>query len=226
MNDILLKHTDSSRQGSIAANLRKKRLSYFIGFLSSIEKKKIEILDVGGTVSFWQNTEPIFKEQDKDVHITILNLKPQHSEHGFITAVTGDACDLSIFKEKQFDIVFSNSVIEHLGTWDSQKRMANEVRRVGIYYFVQTPNRYFLIEPHFIFPFFQFLPLALKVFLTRHFNLGWYKNIGSKEDAIKAIRKIRLLNFKEFKSLFPEAQIYKEKFFGLIKSFIAYKFYV
>jgi 2-polyprenyl-3-methyl-5-hydroxy-6-metoxy-1,4-benzoquinol methylase len=69
------------------------------------------------------------------------------------------------FQNDEFDIVFSNSVIEHVGSYEEQNLMASEVRRVGKRYFIQTPNLFFPIEPHFLFPFFQFLPLDYRVTL-------------------------------------------------------------
>jgi len=72
--------------------------------------------------------------------------------------------------------------------------MANEGRRVGKRYFVQTPNLYFSIEPHFVFPFFQFLLLQAKVWLITHFYLGWCKKISSLEIAVAIAISIKLLS--------------------------------
>jgi hypothetical protein len=101
--------------------------------------------------------------------------------------------------------------------------MANEVARVGKSYFIQTPNKYFPIEPHWLFPFFQFLPFSIQVFLTQHFTLGNIKKTNSKEAAINLVKEVRLLSKKEFESLFKDAKIYKEKIIGLTKSYTAYK---
>lgn len=54
------------------------------------------------------------------------------------------------FQDNEFDAVFSNSVIEHVGDYEAQRQMANEIMRVGKRYFVQTPNFYFPIEPHIL----------------------------------------------------------------------------
>jgi len=84
--------------------------------------------------------------------------------------------------------------------------MASEAMRVATYYFIQTPNRYFPIEPHFKFPLFQFLPDSLKVFLqtrTSIINGVKYK----KEYAEKTIREIRLLSQDELSCLFPKQQL-------------------
>jgi len=130
---------------------------------------------------------------------------------------------MDFFKDKSFDAVFSNSVIEHVGTFEDQKMMANEVIRVTNFYFIQTPNLYFPIEPHFLVPFFQFFPLSLKVFLVKNFSLGWVEKEKNSENALNTINSIRLLNYKEMNLLFPKSYIFREKFLGLTKSFFAYK---
>lgn len=72
----------------------------------------------------------------------------------------GDATNLSQYSDKSFDIVFSNSVIEHLYTKENQISMAKEVNRVGKNYFIQTPNYWFPIEPHWVFPSFSIFLLV------------------------------------------------------------------
>ena len=69
--------------------------------------------------------------------------------------VIGDACNLDMLSSKSFDIIYSNSVIEHVGR-ERQKEFANEIMRVGKKYWVQTPYKHFPVEPHFVFPFFQY----------------------------------------------------------------------
>jgi len=108
--------------------------------------------------------------------------------------------------------VFSNSVIEHVPQ-DLQAAFAAEISRVGQRYFVQTPNRNFPIEPHYQFPFFQFLPLRLQRALNRRFTLGWQKK-GEWEE-------ITLLSARQLKRLFPDAEIHRERIFGLTKSLMA-----
>src|SRR3989338_3623894 len=195
-----------------------RRLKRFALFRILAQKlpRPVRILDVGGTQVFWQtmqfHTEP-------GVHITILNQTPVKVTHQSFDSDTGDARDLSRFKDESFDIVFSNSVIEHVGSFEDQKRMADEVRRVGRHYFIQTPNRYFPIEPHFVFPFFQFLPLTVRIRLVRRWRLGWHPRFTDDDEAREAVSSIRLLTLKEMKTLFPGARIYKERFWGLTKSF-------
>lgn len=85
-------------------------------------------------------------------------------EYDNISSVSGDATDLREYEDKSFNLVFSNSVIEHVGDFTAQRKMAKEMMRVGKHCYLQTPNRYFPLEPHFLFPCFQFLPIRLRAF--------------------------------------------------------------
>ena len=96
--------------------------------------------------------------------------------------------------------------------------MASEVTRVGKKYVIQTPNKYFFIEPHYLLPFFQFLPNSLKFFILTKTKMSRLKK-WDKELAKQYIDEIRLMNFNEIKTLFPNCKVYFEKFLGMNKSF-------
>jgi hypothetical protein len=209
---------DNRDPDSLATKLRQKRFAFFVRLLESVPRP-LKILDVGGTQSFW---ERIPFTADSGVEIVILNLSITGTPTEQFSYIAGDATDMRAIGTGEFDVVFSNSVIEHVGSLEQQRRMAEEVQRVGKRYFVQTPHRYFPLEPHFLLPYFQFWPLAVRVFLVRHFNVGWYKKIPDKHLATKEVASIRLLTEREIMQLFPGSTIYKEKFLGLTKSLIAY----
>jgi hypothetical protein len=212
-----LKPNDYSNPNYIGSIFRKKRFQFFEERISKMEKP-VTILDIGGTAAFWvaQNYH-----KRNDVMITVLNLRSEETHYSNIKVVEGDACDLSMYSDHAFDISFSNSLIEHLYTRESQQKMANEAVRVGRFHFIQTPNRYFPIEPHFKFPFFQFLPKALKIYLqTRTSLINGVKY--DREYAENIVNEIRLLTKKEMQSLFPSSNLYVERFFGLAKSFVLY----
>ena len=155
-----------------------------------------------------------------DIQVTILNLEQDECHHENVHCVVGDAQDMRQFHDSCFDIVYSNSVIEHLGSMDQMVRMASEVRRVGRRYFVQTPYRYFPIEPHFVFPMFQFLPLSIRILLVQHFSLGWMAKQPDRKRAAEEVGSINLLSRRQLQSLFPEGRIMEERLLGLIKSLI------
>lgn len=218
LKDISLKPNDYSNPNYLGSQFRKKRFLFFEEKLKLLNKP-VTILDIGGTVRFWTDEN----YQHKDVFITIINLRPEESPHPNIRAMIGNACDLSMFEDGAFDITFSNSLIEHLYSKDNQIKMAKEAMRVGKNFFIQTPNRYFPIEPHFKFPFFQFLPKGLKIFLqtrTSLINGVMY----DKEYAQDIVNEIRLLSKGEMKELFPKSKLWVERFMGMAKSFVAYSF--
>ena len=208
---------------SLYQYFRKKRFKFFISLLERVKTDKtIQILDIGGTEIYWERMK---FSNNTNVIVTLLNLEKVPTKNNNFISIKGDASDLSLFKDKQFDVVFSNSVIEHLFSFDNQEKMAAEVMRVGKYYYVQTPNYFFPIEPHWEFPFFQFLPFKIRVFLTKNFNLGYYKKTANEEDAIKLVSEIRLLTEKQMKRLFPGGKVYRETFLGvLVKSITLYSF--
>lgn len=209
---------DARRPGSLAARMRRNRFELFRSLVARLDRP-LTILDVGGTEYFW---ETMGYAEEPGVRIVLLNLyRAPVRRPGFRSAV-GDARELPQYETDEFDIVFSNSVIEHVGDFEGQRRMAAEIRRVGERYFVQTPNRYFPIEPHFLFPGYQFLPFEARVFLVRHFELGWVGRIPDPVQAAKTVGAIRLLDRAELETLFPRARIYRERFCGLTKSFIVY----
>ena len=214
---LLRKIADNSAQDSVASGLRMRRMQFFRGLTAGLPRP-LRVLDVGGTEEFWRIA---FGDLD-GMQITLLNVKPGQSTDPHFQCVTGDARSMPQFGNGQFDIVFSNSVIEHVGDWNQQWRMANEVRRIGKRFFVQTPNRYFPIEPHFLVPGFQFLPVRVRVAMVRRWKLGWWPRIPDKIEARKEVESIQLLTKGELQKLFPESRIGVERFFGLSKSFFAY----
>lgn len=195
---------------------RRKRFLIFKDLVKNLPRP-IKILDAGGTENFW--IQMGFTNAE-DANIVILNPAPVKTTYNNIMYTEGDARDLSRFKDKEFDIVFSNSAIEHVGDFEDQKKMAREVIRTGKKHFVQTPNYYFLIEPHFLFPLFQFFPQKLQVFLLMNFRLGWFNKCKTKDEALDILSSIRLLEKSELAVLFPESRILKEKFLFFTKSFM------
>mgnify|MGYP000698551214 CR=1 len=210
---------DSNNKGSIGDRFRSKRFRFFEQFLSKYEGN-VSILDVGGTENFWKNRN---LDSHTNVKITLLNLSKEDTTLPYIASVAGDATNMNSFNTGQFDVVFSNSVIEHLYTFKNQRSMASECRRVGKYFFVQTPNKYFFLEPHYLLPYFQFVPkkigfwLLTKTILSRGYR--W-----SDEDARQYLEEIRLLSLNEFSELFEHGAIYHEKFLGMSKSYTAHNF--
>jgi hypothetical protein len=219
MTKLLFKKIADMREAdSMITRLRHKRLALFRSLLDQVPRP-MRILDVGGTQFFWQMMHYL---ASPEVEITLLNSSPMPVSLPHFHSVEGDGCAMPQYADGEFDVVFSNSVIEHVGTPAAQQQMSREIRRVGRRYFVQTPNRYFPLEPHFFFPGFQFLPIATRVWLLQHFNLGWFKKIPDYAAARREVESIRLLDRAEFVQLFPGGTLHEERFAGLAVSFVIY----
>ncbi len=215
---MIFRQADNTDPHSWASRLRGRRVELLMDLVSRFPSP-VRVLDVGGTVGFW---EGVGAERLRKIELTLLNLA--HVETADIpnaTSVAGDARDLSTFPDRTFHVCFSNSVIEHVGTLFDQISMAREVARVSNAYFVQTPNRYFPLEAHFHVPFWPFLPLSVRTWLHRRSSLGW---IEKQRDPILAradVEQIRLLTRREMAHLFPDARILGEHVLGMTKSWFA-----
>jgi hypothetical protein len=211
---------DTEAVNSVSTRLRNKRFAFFQSLLKSVPLP-LKILDVGGRTTTWERAG-LLGHKLEGVSITIINPEKGQSQDRNLRFMDGDARSMPQFADREFDVVFSNSVIEHVGDFSQQQRMAHEIQRIGKRYFVQTPNRYFPIEPHFLFPGFQFLPLTVKVSLIQNFTLGWRPKTPDRTAAIQMVESVQLLSKTDLKQLFPNAKIYQERVLGLTKSLIAY----
>lgn len=137
-----------------------------------------------------------------------------------MVAITGDGCALS-FQNGSFDIVFSNSVIEHVGSWERQLAFAAEARRVGRRLWIQTPAREFSLEPHQIAPFVHWLPLSLQRHLIRWATIWGWLTRPTQEHVDSFLAEVRQVRREETMLLFPDCEILTERFLGLPKIYIA-----
>lgn len=222
MNKIKLLLSTSNEPGSWGSKFRSQRFRFFekVFWDAFKEKEHVHILDVGGTEDYWRE-KSILKANN--ISITLLNLTAGPVSLPGVSSVAGDATDLTQFADQSFDLVFSNSVIEHLYTLENQEKMAREIQRVGKKFFVQTPNKYFFFEPHYALPFFQFMPGALVYYVLTNTKLSRLRR-WDPQQAKSYVEEIRLLSLKEMKRLFPGAKVYHEKFLGMDKSFTVHNF--
>ncbi len=204
IGERVLARTRAWAKGS--ETIRRWREQRYQLFMTKCAVKPDEpILDVGagegGALERFNTTNPI----------TAVDLRTDGGgwlEADNVTVQYADGTQLP-FADQSFPIVFSNSVIEHVPK-ALQPAFAEEIRRVGERYFVQTPNRWFPIEPHYQMPLVHFLPERALRALNRRFTMGfrakgeWYETT--------------LLSAGDLRRLFPEAEIHREKRFGLTKS--------
>jgi SAM-dependent methyltransferase len=194
---------------TISRRFREQRMDLLRRLTAGLPRP-ISILDVGGTIDFWTGCTD-------EYGITLINQFPQPSywKH---TCLIGDACSLP-FPDHSFDVVFSNSVIGHVGGWDRQTKMAHEIRRVGRSYFIQTPNHHFPIDWRTMVPFFHWLSPSHQAWCLCRFRVGKYLRC-SAATALWLSTRVRNVTYGEIQRLFPGAIISREKLVGLTKSFV------
>jgi len=183
------------------------------------EKGSCSIIDVGGAADYWKGLSALW--QGRPIKVTVVNLSPETMPSEQFVNVVGDACNLHQFADNSFDLVHSNSVIEHVGRWNEKLRMANEVRRVARRYFVQTPNYWFPFEPHFRAPLIQFIPEPWRLSLVQRFSIGFYPRANNVAGAYKVLEDATLLDAQTMRALFPDAELVRERFALLTKSLVA-----
>jgi hypothetical protein len=199
------------------AIFRRHRMKLFYATLRPSSQTRL--LDIGGAPNTWLDES----QYDTKFPITLINLRypDRHMlTDARFTPVDGDATNLP-FSDSSFDIAFSNSVIEHVTTWERQQAFASEARRVATNLWIQTPARSFPVEPHLLAPFFQYLPRRLQLRMARHFTLWGLMTKPTRALVVEMLSDIRLLTYSEMKQLFPDCLILKERALGLTKSYIA-----
>lgn len=199
---------------SVSQASRHARMKIFLRLVANL-RPPIRMLDVGGTKEFWQGHVP------DGVRLTLLNIFEQEPLEGG-EALVGDACDLSRFPKGSFDVVFSNSVLCLVGDWNMQQKMAQEIRRVGKSYFVQTANQHFPIDWRTMVPFFHWFPPRIQTWCFQRMPVGQYQRVQTQEEAYQLAVRVRDLNRSQVKQLFPEGKIVNEKIFGFTKSFMVH----
>jgi hypothetical protein len=196
---------------------RKSRMARFVETIAPQPSDKI--LDVGGTIFNWNLID--YKND-----VVLLNILEPDNVGEDVPAnfsfVTGDGTDLK-YLDREFDICFSNSVIEHVGSPENQQKFAREMCRVGKRIWIQTPAKSFFFEPHFLTPFIHWLPKDWQKKLARYFTVwGWIAR-PSQEYIDDFVDQTRLMTYDELKEIFPDCIIQKEKFLLMTKSYLIIK---
>ncbi len=193
--------------GSLGERMRIARWERFRRCFPGIEN--MSVVDLGGTAEMWLRA-PV---RAKRVHL--INLEEHPAElPDWITAEVADVTDPTVAAELSarggYDLVFSNSTIEHVGGHSQRRKFVSAVEQLAPRHWIQTPYRYFPVEPHFVAPGFQFLSL-----------IHIHSRPDSPESAMNAVINIELLTRTEMRYLFPGSVLLSERVLGAPKSLIA-----
>jgi ubiquinone/menaquinone biosynthesis C-methylase UbiE len=200
----------------LSLGFRRRRMQRFLREFPVTPETRI--LDIGGTPECWE----LIAERPR---VILLNTpRAREDLRGAASWVAGDGRALP-FRDRSFDIVFSNSVIEHVGDAGSQERFAREVARVGRAYWVQTPNRWFPVEQHLLTPLVHWLPKSWQRSIVPRFTV-WSAVMRISPDRRRFylehyLSDVKLLGAGELRELFPGARVIRERFWGWTKSLVA-----
>ena len=202
----------------MSEHFRARRMRRFLAECAVTAETRV--LDVGGNPPIWQSLAVGSRPQ-----VTYLNMpRAAEDDDDRGRLVFGDGLQLP-FRDGEFDVAFSNSVIEHVGSAENQRQFAAEVRRVAKVYWVQTPNYWFPIEQHLLTPIVHWLPMSLRAAVVRRATV-W--GVVTKANEVQRrfyvdhfLSEIRLLSAGELAELFPGCRLIAERFLGWKKSLIA-----
>lgn len=191
--------------------MRARRWQLLLGRFPNIEN--LHVLDLGGTTDFW------LRAPTRPAHVTVVNLLEPGPGARWITAVQGDACNKAAFPG-DYELVISNSLLEHVGGHAQRAMLASAVRSSAPLYWVQTPYRYFPLEPHWLFPGMQFAPVPARAAIARNWPLA-HTRASTRDEAVTAVLWTDLVSQTEMRHLFPDSQVLFERLVGMPKSLIA-----
>ena len=120
--------------------------------------------------------------------------------------MVGDARRLDQFADLSFDVVHSNSVIEHVGRWEDMAAMAGEVRRLAPRYFVQTPYFWFPIEPHARFHYSTRSQVLALPHPDETQHCGFWQRQPDLGRAVSAIQSAKMIDKRQMQFLFPDTK--------------------
>ncbi len=201
-----LRHLLVDSPTSLGARARARRAERLITTFPDLGD--MHVIDLGGTLDFWQRLP------HRPHRLTTLNLwedanasSPDVEWH---KDRFGDACDPpDDVLNGSYDLVFSNSTIEHVGDRSRRRRFADVVHKLADRHWIQTPNRAFPLEPHVLFPGQQFLPRYGRALVERYWPLV-HTNWSTMAEALAEVDKTELIGRKEMVELFPSSVIEDE----------------
>lgn len=187
--------------GWLSQRARMRRYRRFLRTMKPAPGERLLDIGCGG---WWS-----LAELDPDAQVTGVDLAYRGGfERPHQRFVAADACELP-FEDDSFDVGYSNSLVEHIAG-ERRANFASEMRRVARRYWVQTPNRWFPLEPHALLPGVQFLPVAAQ-------RAAW----RASPRRIDYEESLKLLTKSSLAALFPDALILEERMGPLVKSLIA-----
>lgn len=164
------------------------------------------VLDIGSQVDL--QSRQILERFPDQSRITAINVLEEHLDairtaYPGVRTMLADARQLP-FPDRSFYFVYSNAVIEHVGDFEAQRRMADEVRRVGKRWFLTTPNRWYPFEFHARMPLISWLPPR---WMHKTARLWAYNHVRRRYQPGNDSSDVHLLTRRQLQRLFPDSLV-------------------
>ena len=201
--------------GRISRRNREAKLQQFLRLVAPREDETI--VDVGVADREYSESdnylEKHFPHPENIVAVAHTSLDHFSLRYPQVRVIIADGRALP-FAVNEFDIAYSNAVIEHVGSYENQLAFLRELHRVARRGYLTTPNRRFPIEIHTRIPLLHvLLPKAwFHRFLTT-IGKGWaagdYMNLLSEHDLRRLLRETAITDF----------EITRNRFLGMTMTF-------
>jgi hypothetical protein len=213
--------------GAVRARAARQRSALFRRFVAGLPRP-LRIIDLGGSAQMWSRWGVTAADGLQIVLANDHRMDTTHRSEAlpgrFISSWAVDVLDLLPSSYEEFDVVFSNSMLEHLPSRDAQQRLAATIAATGKPYFIQVPNRRCIVDPHFPHPlaaFFGLWPRDLQVWAHHRHALGSTGRAKTREAAAAAIDSYHPFSRRDLARLFPDAAVVTEWNLGLPMSLVA-----
>jgi hypothetical protein len=220
-------HTAASFIGTVRVRAAHKRSTLFRRHIEALGRP-LRVIDLGGSAQMWARWG--ITEAD-GVHVVLANNHRSDTTHRseplpgrFMDTWSVDVLELPPDTFAGYDLVFSNSMLEHLPTPAAQARLAAAIMASGKPYFIQVPNKHCIVDPHFPHPlaaFFALWPRRLQAWAHVHHALGSSGRAGSLAAARATMAAYHPLARRELAALFPNGRVVTERNLGLPMSLVA-----
>ncbi len=206
-------------------NIIKKKRSEMLNILNkNIKDNDIEsFLDVGTTEENELESSNYFVKNFYKIKIkksiSDQEIKSNNFNKLLKKSITSEFLETEIENYKS-DLVLSSATIEHVGSYENQiKMLENIIKLTNKYFFITTPNRFFPIDFHTKLPIIHMLPKKIHRKILSLINLKEYAeeenlNLLDENTINKLINTQQNATFK--------IRIFKVKLFGLTSNLLIF----
>src|ERR1051325_1041809 len=190
----------ASAAGRVSLRSRERKLRLFLELFRP--GPQTSVLDVGVTDAPFGagSTDNFFEARypwpERITAVGTTGLERVAAAFPRVRVVRADGRELP-FADAEFDLCFSNAVVEHVaGGRAGQRRFVEEICRVARRVFVTTPNRWFPVDPHTLLPFVRWRPagpLRQRLLAARGFD-DVLDPLGPRELAALFPYPVRVVN--------------------------------